>query len=260
MARPQTLYRAPKGSTLLIGARLTSAEVAAGTPPLLREAGRLLTCSAAMEAEPTRRMEWSVENCSTTEASRSYPEKALTVTAALRSAADVENIVLAWQGDSVAEVGGQSIVDEPTRDDLTDGDIHVLALPSDGTATITAAIEGTNWEWMNGSAQIIRFLDVSGLTLPLLVSYDTAASEEVGLMSNMGQPRHVIVQAVNAEGQCTQEFMELYHVVPNSDFEDALGVEPESTDESPLTISMTAYAHPDMAADPVLGTIGRIIR
>lgn len=265
MARPTTLYRSPKGATFYEGPKLTSGEVAAGTPPKLREAGRMLDCTATMEAEPVTRLEWSEANCSTYEDARAYPEKALTLEAALRSAAEVKNILLAWQGNSKAETGGTSVADELTRPDLTAGDAHVLALPSDGSATIVddiaaPAVEGTAWEWANGSAQVIRILDVSGLTLPLKISYDTAAATEVGVMNSMGVGRHVVVQGINAEAGCTQEIMELYNVMPEGDYTEALNVAPDATDENPMTIRFTATAHPDMPADPDLGTIGRIIR
>jgi len=265
MARPATLYRSPKGATFFEGPKLTAAEIAASTPPLLREAGRLLDCTATMEAEPVVRLEWSEANCSTYEDDRAYPQKAVTVEAALRNAGAVQNILLAWQGKGKVGAGSVTISDEPTRGDITKEDAHVLALPSDGTATIVddlaaPAVEGTNWEWANGSAQVIRILDVTSLTLPLKISYDTAPATEVGIMNDMGVGRHIVVQGVNAEGGCTQEIMELYNVMPEGDYADVLNLPPDATDESPMTIRFTATAHPDMPADPDLGTIGRIIR
>lgn len=269
MARPTTLYRAPKGATLLEGPKLTAAEIAAGTAPKLREAGRMLDCTATMAAEPIIRKEWSEAACSSAEVKRTYPEKEISVSCSLRSAAEAKNILLAWQGGSKNEVGGSSISDESSRDDIAQGDCYVLALPSDGISLVVTdsngspvtLVEGTDWEWMNGSAQIVRMIgDLSGYTLPLKYSYDTALSTEIGVMNNMGVGRHLVVQATNSENDCTQEMMELYNCMPDGDFEDILGVAPDATDENPLVITFTASAHPDMPADPDLGTIGRIIR
>jgi hypothetical protein len=213
-----------------------------------------------MAAEPVVRLEWDESNCSTYEDVRGYPEKSVEVECALRSAADVENILLAWQGKSKVGAGELPITDEATRDDLVAGSTHLLALPSTGDATITDAVEGTNWEWANGSKQLIRFIDVTALTQPLLVSYTTAAATEVGLMNDMGVGRHLVVQGVNADAQCAQEIMELYNCMPSGDFGDILNLAPDETDESPMTIRFTATPHPDMPADPDLGTIGRVIR
>lgn len=267
MARPTTLYRAPKGATLMIGPRLTDEEIAAGTPPLLREAGRMLDCSATMAADAVIRKEWAEQACTAAEEKRTYPEKDVAISVSLRSAADVNNIILAWQGGSKVETGSTAVPDEATRDDITTGDVHILALMSDGTATITdsegtpaEAVQGTNWEWMNGSAQVIRILDVSALTLPLLITYDTAPSTEIGVMNAMGVGRYLAVQATNAENNCSQELAEFYNATPDGDFEDILGIAPDATDETPLTMTFTASAHPGMPADPVLGTTGRIIR
>lgn len=266
MARPQTLYRAPKGATLLEGPRLTAAEISAGAKqPALREAGRMLDCTATMAAEPTIRKEWVETSCSAAEVSRTYQDKEIQLSCSLRSAADVQNILMAWQGKSKVETGGTAITDEPTPADIAAGDAYMLNQRSDGAATIADsaagnAIEGTNWEWLNGSSQVIRILDVTSLTTPLLVSYNTAASTEVGLMNDMGAGRHIVVQATNAENSCSDEIMELYNVIPDGDFADTLGIAPEATDETPLTITFTASAHPAMPADPDLGTIGRVIR
>jgi hypothetical protein len=79
-------------------------------------------------------------------------------------------------------------------------------------------------------------------------------------MNAMGVPRHLVVQATNAENGCTQELVEFYNVTPDADFEDILGLAPDATDESPLTLTLTASPHTDMQADPDLGVIGRVIR
>jgi hypothetical protein len=202
MARPATLYRAPKGAEIMIAPVLSAAEIAAGTSPHYSEHGRALEATATMESEPVIREEWSETNCSTYEEKRTYPDRAVTLEIGFRSAALARNVMLAWQGKTKAEAGGRAITDEPTRDDITAGDLHSLALPSDGSATITdsaagSVVEGANWEWVSGSVQTIRILDVTTLTLPLLVSYNTTAATEVGIMNDMGQSRHMAIEASN---------------------------------------------------------------
>ena len=234
-----------------LGARL-----AGGKPGAMRWVGDAPICSIAMSTESETRRESYSGNRMPSATLNLGNSAELTLTL---NYAEADNLALGLYGN-VATVVGATVTEEALPADLADDDVVILengnvsdVVLTDSTGTPVVLVEGTHYEVESAAGGVIRLLDVSSLTQPILADYTYGGSVDVAMFTATPPERYLMLDGINTiDGSRVR--VRLYRVKFNPASE--LPLINEGFGQ--LELTGTVLFDSDSALDSALGGFGKI--
>lgn len=242
---------------------------------LFKDHGRLDNATVAINGDPTITNDFDPDSCTIIEVKREYLdlECALSADMANIDAANIREallgtlqIVAAGTGNftSVAAIADNMLLnlEYAPEGTLTNGVFTPDPFTSaeDSTGSPVTLVEGTHYDWYDGRNGILKLLDTSGLTGPLIFTGPSRAEERSVLAEAPSTARRVTLLEVDQRNTCTGARLELWRTVVETGTAVQMSAPLDTTDPDALTINFMALEDSTRAADALLGRFGYYVR